>query len=464
MKFYEDDFGTIYQGDSLEVLKNIPDETVDSVVTSPPYWQQRRYLTTTWIGGDDNCSHVLNDIQKNICSICGAKRVDDQLGLEETPEEFVQKLADVFDEIKRVLKKDGTCFVNLGNSYYGGGWKGSKTDLSNSKQGTNGGTLDGKNMSPDPKHNTYKDKDLVPIAWLFGIELQKRGWWLRQDIIWSKKSPMPESVTDRFTKSKEYILFLTKSKNYYFDNEATKEPSIDPESYSGKRKRNEAAINLNDGFPTGDRDHFHQLTGKCYPMKNKRDVWHVSNNPEAWEYCCGCDSYYDGTYKTTIRKIKAIDKDGKEIIKNECPQCHSTDKWTEHFAMYSENVILPCVLSTPTYLCEKCGSPHERIIEKGEKIATRPGLNVKEGTDDYYGKTKKYKYITPIEDKGWKPTCDCNVGTKKPIILDPFFGSGTTGVVAVKYGRNYIGIDLSVDYCKVSKARLSKKTEQEELF
>ena len=216
------DLNKIYQGDSLEVLKTFPDEIVDCVVTSPPYWGLRDYGTADWEGGDSECSHkreskksdktitghknfeemngVGDAIYKNICNRCGAKRVDKQLGLEETPEEFAQNLVKLFREIKRVLKKSGTVWLNLGDSYSSGG-----------RETTTNQTVRGEQdygVTRPPVCKGIKPKDLVGIPWRVAFALQSDGWYLRQDIIWHKPNPMPESVTDRCTKSHEYLSLI----------------------------------------------------------------------------------------------------------------------------------------------------------------------------------------------------------------------------------------------------------------
>ena len=172
-------------GDSLAVLRTIPDESVHCCVTSPPYWGLRDY------------------------------GVPGQLGLERTPEEYVAKMVEVIREVRRVLRKDGTLWLNLGDSYWGSGCGPSgnfgvpdETRANNSK---------GKKYPPN---DTIKPKDLVGIPWRVAFALQADGWWLRQDIIWAKPNPMPESVTDRCTKSHEYIFLLSKSAKYYYDSEA----------------------------------------------------------------------------------------------------------------------------------------------------------------------------------------------------------------------------------------------------
>lgn len=244
----------IIHSDSLTVLKTLPNELVNCCVTSPPYWGLRDY------------------------------GIEGQIGLEKTPEEYVGKLVEIFREVQRVLKNDGTLWLNLGDSYYGGGWKGSKTDLEGTKQGTNKGTLAGKNMQKDPFHPVIKSKDLVGIPWHVAFALQADGWHLRQDIIWSKLNSMPESVTDRCTKSHEYVFLLSKSPRYYFDNEAIKETA----SYDGRKAtRMKGSMKYTDGFtPVSNAQTIHargharwQQDEEGNMIRNKRSVWEVPNHP-----------------------------------------------------------------------------------------------------------------------------------------------------------------------------------------
>ena len=182
-------------GNSLEKLKELESCSVQCIVTSPPYWGLRDY---------DN---------------------DEQLGQETTPEAFVSNLAHIFEEGKRVLRDDGTAWINIGDTYFGakgGDWVG---DNSITTEDT-GSEYRIKKKAP-PKHKYLKIKDLAGVPWKFAIEMQKRGWYLRQDIIWHKPVPMPESVNDRLQKSHEHIFLFSKKKNYYFDAMAIARPSID---------------------------------------------------------------------------------------------------------------------------------------------------------------------------------------------------------------------------------------------
>lgn len=200
----------ILNGDCIEMMRTLPEKSVNCCVTSPPYYGLRDY-------GQEG-----------------------QIGLEQTPDAFVQKLVEVFREVKRVLRDDGTLWLNLGDSYASNQSAGDRVSKYSPKQTTNAGKFGGKQMVPDG----WKEKDLIGIPWMVAIALRMDGWYLRQDIIWHKPNPMPESVEDRCTKSHEYIFLLSKSKKYYYDYNSIKEPSTD----------------------------------NC-DLKNKRSVWIVNNKP-----------------------------------------------------------------------------------------------------------------------------------------------------------------------------------------
>jgi site-specific DNA-methyltransferase (adenine-specific) len=233
----------IIVGDNRVTLKTLPANSVQTVITSPPYWGLRDYGTANWIGGDEGCDHSTarsrgDDIQvgdkqgtskgsrpnPNWSCNCGAVREDNQIGLEVSPEEYVEQLCLVFDEVWRVLKDDGTLWLNLGDTYVGSGSKGSLVDPKQ-PEGRNG-----QQVALNSKVAGLKPKDLIGIPWRVALALQARGWYLRQDIIWAKPNPMPEPVTDRCTKSHEYLFLLSKSPKYFFDSEAMKEDAVDGET------------------------------------------------------------------------------------------------------------------------------------------------------------------------------------------------------------------------------------------
>lgn len=233
----------IINKDALSGLKELPDNCIDCCVTSPPYYGLRDY------------------------------GVDGQIGLEKTPEEYIEKLVNVFHEVKRVLKKDGTLWINIGDSYAGSmkGAAQSPDNAINYKQGTNRGTL-GKGTLFH-QCTGCKPKDLIGIPWMLAFALRSDGWYLRQDIIWNKAANvMPESVQDRCTKAHEYIFLLSKSRKYYFDHKAIAEPTITSDNIV--RDRDVSKLNNTPG-----RTRMGGLTTNNYEMRNKRDVWNVPIKP-----------------------------------------------------------------------------------------------------------------------------------------------------------------------------------------
>ena len=295
----------ILEGNCLETLSRLPDNSVHVCITSPPYWGLRDY-------GHDN-----------------------QLGLESTPEEYVQNLVEVFREVRRVLRDDGTLWLNLGDSYAGSG-KGPSGNIGKDTDAGEARHLEHKHSAIVP--NGLKPKDLVGIPWMVAFALRKDGWYLRQDIIWNKPSVMPESVQDRCTKSHEYIFLFSKSQKYYFDNESIKEPATSTDN----SLRNRDITKLNN---TPGRTRMGGLTTNHYETRNKRSVWTIPTKP------------FKGA----------------------------------HFATYPPALIEPCILA---------GSPEDGIV------------------------------------------------------LDPFFGAGTTGLVALENNRQYIGCEINPEYIEIAKERL----------
>lgn len=299
----------LFVGDCLETLKTLPDASVQCCVTSPPYYGLRDY------------------------GVAG------QIGLEETPEAYVAKLVAVFQEVKRVLKDDGTFWLNLGDSYNGSGGPGNQRDNKVTK-----GEFK-KYDNPNRDIAGLKHKDLIGIPWMVAFALRADGWWLRSDIIWAKPNPMPESVTDRCTKSHEYIFLLTKSAHYFYDNDAIAEPA----AYDGRKdeqfKGSEKYKDSGQTFAANGHTRWNK-NADGVRIRNKRDVWTV------------------------------VTKGYREA----------------HFATYNPDLIEPCILA-----------------------GSRSGDTV----------------------------------------LDPFNGSGTTGAVAIKHGRNYVGCELNPAYIELTKKRLA---------
>jgi DNA modification methylase len=317
----------IINADALEVLRACSDESVHCAITSPPYWGLRDYEA---VG---------------------------QLGSESTVEEWVVSLVDVFRELRRVLRDDGTFFLNCGNSY-------------------------GK-------------KQLIGQAWRMAFALQDDGWFLRSDIIWHKTGPMPESATDRPTRSHEYIFLFSKGPRYFWDSEAVREFN-GPVVKDGTNGRNCRSVWTFNHEPMGPLK---------YPLSN--GSWKVVSHHAAFP----------------------------SVLPERCIRAGTSEKGC----------------------CAKCGAPVIRKVKR-KRIATRPGRNVKI-SDEAAVSVGVYKdnarHCTVTETVGWKPACDCGVAFVPCNVLDCFSGTGTTGVAAMRLGRNYLGIELNVDYAKASAYRIA---------
>lgn len=330
--YYQESGITIYLGDALETLRQMESESIQCCVTSPPYYGLRDYGTATWEGGDVDCDHkektatqslakladkhAPNATPRNpnrqddgsismnyrrVCGKCGAIRIDSQIGLEDTPEDYVAKMVEVFGEVKRVLKKDGVLWLNMGDSYAGSN-QGAGTKNPTAKQASNKGTgymLKEGHRSKLSKITGLKPKDLIGMPWRVAFALQADGWWLRQDVIWHKLNPMPHPDKDRCTSSHEYIFILTKATRYYFDYEAIQEPCTSESNnerprmgqgpntnYTQKRDK----MSVPSGWDTGKGLH-DAKTGRYEKqkeydrlkpaMRNKRSVWSIPIQPFA---------------------------------------------------------------------------------------------------------------------------------------------------------------------------------------
>jgi DNA modification methylase len=328
--YYSDDWLTVYEGDCRAVMAEMEPESVHCVVTSPPYWGLRDYGTATWVGGEEGCDHAFKPdagtttIRKTQtyqqghphrdCR-CGATRQDSQLGLEPTPEEYVANMVAVFREVRRVLRADGTVWLNLGDSYASSP-PGNGKGFTPESTGLHGGRTSARyqatmDAGSGTKRNTVvaglKPKDLVGIPWRVAFALQADGWYLRSDIIWAKPNPMPESVTDRPTRAHEYLFLLSKSPRYYFDADAVREtyvsgplvdtPTVVAPKGTGHRAQHNGHVGRGGSHATAD--------AYAHAGRNLRSVWtvatqpypgaHFATFPEALvEPCVKAGSPYDG--------------------------------------------------------------------------------------------------------------------------------------------------------------------------
>ena len=312
----------IFCGNAVDVLRSFPAESVNMCVTSPPYYGLRDYGVAA------------------------------QIGNEQTPYEYIQNLLLVFEEVKRVLKPDGTLWVNIADSYAGSG-RGAWNNPPKDWKAKNLNPVNSKSLFAMPKlWHGIKQKDMIGVPWLLAFSLRENGWYLRSDIIWHKKNCMPESVKDRPSKCYEHIFLLSKSSKYYYDYDAVKEPAAQSSilryshGVSDKTKYKDRKQGI---FMPRDKTDFSD-------MRNRRDVWNVAINA----------SHIPG-----------------------------------HFAVYPEKLIEPCIMA-------------------GSAVGG--------------------------------------------VVLDPFFGSGTTGVVAVKNNRKFIGIDINPEYCKTAQIRINEISNETEVI
>lgn len=380
--------------DVLDGLRTMPSESVHCAVTSPPYYALRDY------------------------------GVDGQIGLEPTLDEFLAKMVEVFEEVRRVLRDDGTCWVNMGDSYAAG------------KTGRDDGGESRENFSGNPYHdelkpkqrkppNGMKPKDKMLVPWRLVLMLQSAGWYVRDIIVWHKPAPMPESVNDRCTQSWEPIFLLAKRAKYYYDNEAVKEPS----NHAGETRVTTAKGFAGQAAGLGIEPSGNAKPGsivKIADNRNLRNVWTLSPEPFSGAHFA--------TFPTELprRCIKA-----------------GTSEWG---------------------CCAKCGAPWKRTTEKDRK-PTRPGRSGKLTGGAYcppgqnphgnardpleIGNRDPQRHVTSTTTTGWQPTCQCNVAEVVPaIVMDIFNGSGTTGLVARRLGRRYVGLELNPEYAVMARNRI----------
>lgn len=390
-------------GDVIECLQSLPDRSVHSVVTSPPYWNLRDY------------------------------QVDGQIGNESTPQIYVTRLVEVFREIRRVLRDDGTVWLNLGDSYAGSwGNSGHRPELDGTPsyqreknaEYIHRGGWDNRRERPPSSYKLpgLKPKDLIGVPWMTAFALRDDGWWLRSDIVWQKPNPMPESTRDRPSRSHEYIFLLTKSSNYYYDGEAIKETTS---VHSDFKEPSKFRTPYAEAVDRPDRSRLGNGSRGRPSGRNKRDVWEADGieivTPTVWKISCVA---YKGA----------------------------------HFATFPPKMVAPCILASTSEhgCCSQCGAPYKRIVQKN-RIPTRPAKNTKTFGKERQeiGNRDPQRHITTSTTIGWETGCCCQGVSVSPCaVLDPFVGSGTTLAVAEKLGRIGLGIELQTNYFDLIKGRL----------
>lgn len=411
---------TILRGHVLDRLRELPDESVHCCVTSPPYYGLRDY------------------------------GVPGQLGLEPTLQEYLDNMVAVFREVRRVLRSDGTLWLNVGDSYAtgagavgncpGGGAQGEKW----------AGAMTSPNRMPQPG---YKPKDLMGVPWRLAFALQADGWYLRSDIIWHKRSTMPESVRDRPTKSHEHVFLLAKSESYYYDQVAASEPVVgDPDA-----RKNE--------WNTKD----YQIPGQKPQKRISR-----SGNKER---------------KPASARGVPVDTDGSTngAVAGSIPWEGSTRNWRDvwslgpepfkeaHFATFPTEIPRRAIAAGTSEkgCCASCGAPLVRVSEvvgrhvtgamryaggnaageyHGEAVKAYEGTGAQNASD---AKRRILERMGQVREHSWEHSCVCGPASTVPaVVLDPFLGSGTTALVADRLQRDCIGIELNPAYADMAERRI----------
>ena len=450
----------VLQGHAIDVLKRLPPQSVQTCVTSPPYWGLRNYRTEpqAW-GGDQSPTHVhtwgseisgdakgnsgtptdknnrgedyaRGDPRGNFCP-CGAWK--GELGHEPTPELYVAHLADVAEELKRVLRDDGTFWLNIGDSYVGGGrgsgiHKDGSASLSSNQYWED--NQDGK-VPLAKAGGVYKAKDLVGIPWMVAFELRRRGWYLRSDIIWAKKNSMPEPFKDRPTKGHEYIFLLTKKPTYFYDRDGFHQPFAES-------SMSEAAEEY-DGEGTKD----YEEAGVQNPSDVKRRI--VASMRKRMAESRLVDGVNQIINGSSIRTVWHIATKGYKGA---------------HFATFTDEIPMRCIKlgTSEVGACATCGTPYARVTRsEGGGIGQdwHPDKSLGNGRAQGIAATGLNDGTYRRVRLGFQKECSCDTEDIVPcVVLDIFAGSGTTMVVARKLGRRSIGIDLNAQYVEeIQEAR-----------
>lgn len=453
----------VEQGDNLGWLRSLPDRCCSTICTSPPYYGLRDYQTGQWEGGDSSCDHrqesprfngpkqttaqvsghasAAEKNRRHTCHKCGAVRIDQQIGLEERPDClgwatgepcgccYVCRLVGVFREARRVLHPSGTLWLNLGDSFAGGGGGNYSTGTRN----VSGQNLTNvRNREPWLKNAGVKAKDLLGIPWRVAFALQADGWYLRSCINWNKISPMPESVKDRPTRATEQIFLLTPSARYFYDMEAERVSQISAPHSPGYVNGADYAVGpMNRGGHSQRED-----PDRVWGGMDGRNLW------DWWE----CSD----------------DEDTDEAPDSEAWKLSTEPQKIKHYATFPTEIPRRCIRlgSSLHGVCPTCHAPWTRQTSRKKTTRERPNeLTKRTGEDGTGNHCPNTTAGVSVQTLGWSASCLCGGEKTLPsLVIDPFCGSGTTGLVARLQGRRFLGCDLSDDYCRIARQRIGGAT------
>lgn len=415
---------TIHVGDSRAVLSTLPAESVHCAVTSPPYWGLRDY------------------------------GVDGQIGLEETVDEWLRSLVAVFDQVHRVLRNDGTFWLNVGDAYTGtgnGGQGKSGQMATRSVAAARSAAAVARNNKSRTRTGGLRPKQRMFLPHRLVLALQDAGWWVRDEIVWHKPCPMPESCRDRTTVAHEFLFLLTKRPRYFYDQEAIREPVAGTAHPRGDGR-------VPRGWDTGPGDH-KQKRGRYQPRSERTEAFGRGAGWRVKQVNAG-DSFVGLMATRNRRSVWTIR-----------PEPFSG----AHFATFPTALVEPCVLAgtSAAGCCEACGAPLERVVRKGAPNLEHQRACGGDAAGAYAGRATKDFAAARAEDAsavkarilqglrdretvGWRPTCRCEGAAAAPCtVLDPFAGSGTTGVVAVRHQRRFVGVELNPNYAELARTRIA---------
>jgi len=514
----------IHCGDNIELMRKLPDNSIDMVITSPPYWGLRDYGDSAEkvFGGEEDCEHEWRisstrhqeapgktslvkqkgleyTVSTHTCKKCGAWK--GQLGLEPHPQMYVDHMVELCREVKRILKPSGSFYLNIGDSY-----------CSHNANSKNVGGIEGKRVKEDPEYKKsivigkkvqydggwLQNKQLLLVPSRVACALQEDGWILRNDNLWLKPNPMPISVKDRLNNTYEHIFHFVKKPHYFYNLDAIREPHKEHTISDGTRTDVNYKPDNEKGYHK-DGEHTRKYSEFYHPQgKNPGDVIkplsiqdHINKIYQISKQTPR--TTYEGKHKdgemgssSALSSTATIRKVGREYIKE-----NSITGQTEkeilnyiqsvaghplgknpgdifevtvqpfadaHFAVFPPELVeKPLKSSCPERICVNCGTPwtYESITEvEHNRENKREDSNVRPDGLERVPNDWQPKQVLGQE---WVKNCNCETDEYAPgIVLDIFNGSGTTCLVAKKYGRRYLGFDINPEYCKMAKERVGK--------